>query len=119
MATIAVNDIIRITANMNIDGVFDLKNVYHFKALSVNAGDDQSFMDAVALDFDVFYTNVNLSLSDRVGYVDIDGINVTANRLLPYVPWPSLTVGNYAVEMLQDTVAGCVFLRTTRPKTRA
>ena len=119
MGSIAVGDVIRLTARCLLDGVHDVVGVFHFKALSTNSGTDSDFMDGVATEFDTLYTFLNSELSDRITYTNIEGINVTAARLLPAKAWPLLTAGGSAGSMLPEEVAGCVFFRTLRPKTRA
>lgn len=119
MGSIAIDDVVRITANMLIDGVHDVNSVYNFKAVSSNSGDDDDFMVGVAVAIDAYHALINAGLTTRLTYVDISGINVTADRLMPSKPWPVLVAGTTGGEMLPETVAGCVFFRTTRPKTRA
>lgn len=119
MGSIAVNDIVRVTARMAIDGVNDVVGVYHHRCLTTNTGTDQDFMTAAALSFDALYTRINGEVTDRLSYVNIEGQNITAIRLLPSVAWPVLTVGGTPSEMLPETVAACVFFRSLRPKTRA
>lgn len=119
MGSIAADDIIRITARMLLDGVHDIVSVFHFKALNTNSGTDSDYMDGVATEMDVLYTFLNSEFSNRLSYVNIEGINVTAARLMPAKSWPVLTVGGSAGSMLPEEVAGCVFFRTLRPKTRA
>lgn len=119
MGTIEVNDIIRITCKQMIDGVNEVVGVFHHKCLVTNTGDDDAFMAVVAIIFDGYYTDINPEITDRLSYINIEGQNVTADRLLPAKAWPVLTVGGTASEMLPETVAACVFFRSTRPKTRA
>lgn len=119
MGTIAVNDIIRITARMVIDTTNEVVGVWHHKCLVTNAGDDLAFMTAAAIVFDNRYTLINGEVTNRLDYVTIEGQNVTASRLLPTLPWPVLVSGLTASEMLPETVAACVFFPTLRPKTRA
>ncbi len=119
MGSIATDDVIRISANMLVDGIHDVKSVYNFKALNTNLGTDSDFMVGVAVAIDNFHSFINPDLTTRLTYVDISGINVTALRLLPSKPWPVLVAGTTATDMLPEMNAGCVFFRTTRPKTRA
>ncbi len=119
MGSIAVGDVIRLTARMKLDGVHDVVAVYHHKALSTNSGTDDDFMVGAAVAVDAAHTFINSDLTNRLSYINIEGINVTAARLLPAKPWPVLTVGGTAGDMLPEEVAGCVFFRTLRPKTRA
>ena len=93
MGSIAVGDVIRLTARMLIDGVHDVVSVYHHKALSTNVGTDDDFMVGAALFLDTAHSLLNPGLTTRLTYVNIEGINVTANRLLPSKDWPTLIGG--------------------------
>lgn len=119
MGSIAAGDVVRTTARMLLDGIHDVVNVYHHKALNTNLGDDAAFMAGMAVGLDNAHTLINPSLSSRLTYVTIEGLNVTAARLLPTVGWPTLVAGLTGTDMLPETVAACVFFRTVRPKTRA
>lgn len=118
MAAVNALDVVRITAKMLIDGLHDVVNVYNFKSISANVTDAATFMVGVALEMDTLYTLLNLDITDRLTYIDVEGINVTQSTLLPAQPWPTLVAGSTAINMLPEMDAVCVFWRTTRPKTR-
>jgi len=119
MGSIAIGDVVRTTARMKLDGVHDIVSVYHHKALNSNIGDDDAFMIGMAAGLDAAHVLINPDITDRLTYINVEGINVTASRLLPAKPWPTLVVGSTGLDMLPEEVAGCVFFRTLRPKTRA
>jgi len=119
MAPVAVGDIIRVTARMQIQNLDDLVNVFHYKVVTNSTLSDDAFMIEVAADLDASYQIINPEISSLVTYVDIDGQNVTQNELLPAKPWPVLVNGADIGALLPQQVAACVFYRTLTPKIRA
>ena len=118
MADVNINDVVRITARMFLDGIHEVNNVYHFRAISANLTDAAAYMAGVAAEMDVLYTLLNADISSRLTYTNIEGINVTQDTLLPAALWPFLVAGSTGTELLPEMNAVCVFFRTTRPKTR-
>lgn len=118
MAAVNANDIVRVTARMFLDGVHEIVNVFHYKALNGNLTDADTFMVGVALAMNSLYTLVNPDVSTRLTYNQVEGANITQITLLPSKPWPILVAGTTGGELLPEMVAACVFFRTTRPKTR-
>jgi len=118
MATIDPGNIIRVTARMLLDGVFDIANVYHFEASSASLGTPDDFMTGVAVMIDGFHAVINGEVTTRITYTEVEGINVSKAELLPPKPWPILVAGTQGTDMLPEMNAACVFFRTTRPKTR-
>jgi len=116
---VAVDDIIRITAVMQFDGLDDMVNVFHFKLTSVSTSNDDEFMADMASVMDDLYTEVVLAFSELVVFIDVQGQNVTQNELLPSKPWPVLVNGGSMSTPLPSQVAACVYHGTLRPKTRA
>lgn len=116
---VVVDDIVRITAKLELDGTFDIVNVFHF-TVDVNlTPDDTVFMSDVAFILDTLYALQNNRMSDRITYDVIEGVNVTQSVLLPQANWPVLVVGLAIEEMLPETVAASVFHRTATPRVRA
>lgn len=118
MAAVNINDIVRVTARMFLDGIHEVVNVYHYRAASANLTDADAFMVGVAAAMDALYTLINADLTTRLTYNQVDGANVTQVTLLPSKPWPVLVAGLTAGDMLPEMAAGCTFFRTVRPKTR-
>lgn len=90
--TVAVGDILRVTAAMTVSGN-DLQNVYHFKAAGTGTSTDEDVVDAVALELDTAYTYIEDALSSGVIFETIDVYNVTQMDIVGSVDWPTLTVG--------------------------
>lgn len=118
--SVAVNDIVRITAGLLLDNAHLIQNVYHFivDAEPGSPGDDD-FMNGVDDIMDDLYLTINFRVSDRVSYSAITGINVTKDELLPSRLWPTLTVGADTDDMIPEMNAACAFHRTIKPKVRA
>lgn len=116
---VTVGNIVRITARLLLNNISDVVNVYHFVVNANTAADDGAFMDEVADALDGLYTLVNSSIHNTVSYVSVEGQNISDNELLPSRPWPVLSVGGNATDMLPEMVAACVFHRTLTPRVRA
>lgn len=116
---IAVNDILRITAKMQMLASDDIMNVYNLKVTAIVAPTDLSYMLSVSLFLDGVYTRFNSLIVNNLLYQSIDGINITKDELLPSVPWFSLVAGTDAGPILPVQVAACIFFPTTTPKVRA
>lgn len=117
--TVAIGDIVRITARLVLDGSFDVVNVFHFVVAVQDAVNDSAFMEEVADQFDVLYTKINTEVTNRVSYVAVEGQNITQDVLLPSKAWPILVAGIASDSMLPETVSACVFHRTLTPRVRA
>lgn len=114
------NDVIRIVSVFEVvGGVDQFTNTAHFKVVSATWPDDLTFMTDVAVMLDAAYTLVNSEISATIGYLHIDGQNLTQSVLLPLVGWPVLVIGSNASEMLPTQVAARPYFPTKRPKTRA
>lgn len=104
---------------MLLDGTDQISNIFNFKVTARVASTDLSYMQSIALFLDDLWVPINDEMTDQMTYIDVDGINITKDELLPSVDWTTLTVGTAAAKLLPAQVAVCVFFRTTRPKTRA
>jgi len=118
MAPIAPLDILRVTARMQVFGSEDLVNTFHIRVDTNTTVSDDAFMTELAASVDAAYQILNVEISTKVSYVDIDAQNITQNELLPGKPWPVLVNGAKAVTILPPRVSAFAFFRTLRPKTR-
>lgn len=116
---VTVGNVVRIVALMQLNGVSDVVNVYHFVVNALTAASDLAFMTDVAVEMDALYTLINASIVDNVTYQSIDGQNITDNELLPSVAWPVLTAGLSGGNMMPEMDSACVFHRTATPRVRA
>lgn len=117
--SVAIGDIVRISANFQwlVQDIFS--NIFHFEVTRNDSVDDDDFMAQVADYIEDCYNFVNTDISTLLNYVDIEGINVTQDILLPPKLWPVLVNGNNTSAGLPTQDAACVFFRTLRPRTRA
>lgn len=116
---IGVNDILRITANMQMLAADQMVNVYNLKVTAIVAPTDLSYMQSISAFLDEVYTAINADIVNNVLYVDIGGINITQDELLPTVTWDTLVSGANAGKILPVQSAACVFFPTTTPRVRA
>lgn len=116
--SVAVGDIVRITAKMRWFGTDDVQNVFTYKVLLNATLDDDEFMSVVADVLDSAYNNLLGGQSTQFTYESIDGINLTQDVLLPEVAWPVLTAGASATTIVPQQLAICAFWPTTTPKVR-
>lgn len=116
---VAIGDILRVNANMLLDGVGDNQNIFHFQWSGVGGIDDDLAMDQVAAEMDNLYLFINAHVSTAITYVNITAQNLSQMVLLPTKAWPTLVDGDSLGQLLPPEVYGQVHFRTTRPKTRA
>lgn len=116
--SVAVGDIVRITAKMRWFGTDDVQNTYTYR-VDLNATlDDDEFMSVVADVLDSAYNNMIGGQSTQFTYDSIDGINLTQDVLLPEVSWPVLVAGASATTIVPQQLAICAFWPTITPKVR-
>jgi len=116
---VLVNDIVRITAKMQLLGVSDVVNVFHFSVAVNTTANDTQFMDEVADALDALYFGLATLVHPLISYVSVEGQNISQDVLLPSRPWPVLVAGANVSEMLPEQVSACVFHRTLKPRVRA
>ncbi len=114
-----IGDVLRINANMLLDGVHDNQNIWHFQWIGVDGISDDLAMDQIASDLDKGYQTLNIDVSTSITYINITGQNITKSVLLPTKAWPVLVTGADAGQLLPPETYPQIFFRTTRPKTRA
>ena len=116
---IGVNDVLRITANMRLLTTDDIVNVFNIKVTAIVAPTDLSFMQSVAAWLDEAYLLILADLADNLSFVNVSGINITQDELLPSVDWTTIVAGSSLSPILPVQVAACVFFPTTTPRVRA
>lgn len=117
--TAVVGDVLRITAIFQYLTLDFFSNQFYFKLTTQNEATDSLMMDKIADGLDSYYTFVNGVISDDIGYVNIEGQNVTQDVLLPPKLWPVLVNGGNVGECLPTQIAALVYYKTLRPRTRA
>lgn len=116
---VVVGDIVRIVAVFQWAAQDIFSNIYHFQVGKNDTVDDTQFMERIADMMNTAYLTVNGNIGDNINYVDVEGINLTQDILLPPTAWPSLTTGAGGSQSLPTQVAASVYFRTLRPRTRA
>lgn len=115
-----LNDIVRVVNVFERQGSLDIfTNTFYFKVLAASWASDLQFMSEIANYMDISYLIINGSFNTAMLYKHIDGQNITQNQLLPLVPWPTLTAGVNATDMLPTQCTARPYFPTNRPKTRA
>ena len=117
--SVDVGDVVRIAANFQWAAQDLFTNVYNFQVGRNDSTDDDDFMAQVTDFLEDAYLFINEDISDVVNYVNVEGINVTQDVLLPPKAWPVLTTGGNATQALPTQCSACVYFRTLRPRTRA
>lgn len=116
---VAVGDIVRVAANFQWAAQDLFSNIYHFEVLKNDSADDDDFMEQVTDYLEDVYVLMNADMSSVVNYVNVEGVNVTQDVLLPPKLWPVLTIGGNTSDALPTQCSPCVYFRTLRPRTRA
>lgn len=116
--TVSPNDILRVTANMSIiaGGVF--QNVYHLIFEGSGPESDSTVADAVAEKLNDAYSFVNAFLTDALTFDDIDVWNVTQDRPMLVVDWPTLVAGLSTEQRLPQQCAELVLFRTATARSQ-
>ena len=87
------DDVVRVICSMEVDGVEDMKNVFHVRHDGTVAIDDLVFMTGVAAHLDDAYDFIDSAMSDTVTFVDIAFENITRDINMGAVDWPTLIAG--------------------------
>lgn len=111
-----VGDVIRVTAEMDINGVDDVINVVHIENHIQAYPSDDLYMDDVATWLDTTYGTMNSRTPDNLNYVAIKGQNITQSILMPSKAWPSLVVGGDVGGAMAQVNTPMIFFRTTQPR---
>lgn len=105
---VAQDDILRIAARLNVPLTGDFVNVFHYKQLAAVAISDAVTLSNVATMIDELYQTVNAGISTEANYVDINVFDVTQDRPIGSVAWPTLSSGAAAGDMLPAQTAAFV-----------
>lgn len=112
MGDVAQLDVVRVTAKMSFESTEDILNVYHMKHTGSASATDAAFSTAAATWLEVIYTTILSYLSDEVTFETIEFYNVTQDRPMAEIPWPTLTIGSDAGDALPLQCAALVSLPT-------
>lgn len=116
MGTVILNDVVRIAARMKYADVDDIVNVYHYKLTSTTAGPGDSVaMNALADQLEDIYTPILGLMTTDTKFEDITFYNVTQDRPMGVLAWPTLTQGSGTGDGLPP---GCAALITSYTATK-
>lgn len=110
--TASQNDVVRITAVMEIPIVGVIENVYHVRITSAGPIDDTDLQDAAAEFLEDIYTEINSRISDEQLYNSINIFNYTNQQVFGSISWPSLTAGLNTGDLLAPGVSALAIGRT-------
>jgi len=113
---VEIDDVCRVTAEMNSSLEGDVMNVFWVKQASSYAY-DQDFMEDAALALDTAFDHVVPYMPDTFDFIQVSGYNLTQDIPLPTVSWPTQTSGE--VDVAHPLPAPCSLLalmRTGQPR---
>jgi hypothetical protein len=109
-------DIVRVVARQSY-GEDDIQNVYHCRYTGPDIGDDD-FVDEVADALDTAHDAYNVVVASSIDYDTIWFWNVTQDRPLGEVAWPTLTVGGSGADIMPLQTAPLVLFNTAAPRSQ-
>lgn len=87
------NDVVRVTARMQLHGTDDQLNVYQTRFMDAGPVTDATYAWAMAQWLDAIYDCINEHIVNSVQYVDILLYNVTQDRPMASSAWPTMDWG--------------------------
>lgn len=112
-------DVVRVVAEMTMDGTEDQRNVFHVLKVAGGTISDQLFMDDVAAQLDLMYAILIPQQRTILTYDQITGqIVFGGTDLMPDTPWPVITAGINGADGLPFQVAALVLGQTVIAKTQ-
>jgi len=110
-------DVIRATAKMSVNGVYDIQNVFHWTYGGAPVAASTA-ITALAQAIDDMYDSIEPEISQNVQFTEIDIQNVTQGEVYAAVDWPvQNTGGNSGGTLMPLSNALLVVGRTNRSKT--
>lgn len=106
--TVQMQDILRVAARTSVQGFGDNVNVFHLRWDALTTATDEDAMDWCAERLEEAYKAIQPEIPNEVNFVDFNVFNVTQDRPLGSVPWPTLTSGGSSTETLPHQVAAFV-----------
>lgn len=110
--TVALGDVLRVAARAVVNGQDDLVNTYHYQLVGgASQSDAVTLIDLGALMEDIYVNLLSYQHSDVV-YADIAVFNVTQDRSLGVINWPTIDDGFASGDWLPNQVAAFVMGKT-------
>lgn len=107
----AQNDILRVAARLNVPVVGDFVNVFHYRQTDIGLPSEATVLADFAEIMEALYSTVVAGISAEAEFVDINVFNITQDRPMGSIAWPTLTAGGAAGDMLPAQAAA--FVRAT------
>lgn len=111
-------DVIRVVADMSFLGVYLVQNTYHYQAITPGAIDDLVVSTSLAEKLDDAYANLVPLLSTEFTFDNILVWNVTQDRPMQTLDWPTLVGGSQSTATMPYQVAALVLFRTNRARSQ-
>jgi len=109
--SISTNEVIRVTANMLIDGADLVNNVFHLQLDSTGIGNEDALEDAAEWVEDIYGTMVT-AIVNNLSFETVRVINQSDNTDVGLIAFPTLTVGSATGEMLPLGASALIQLLT-------
>ena len=117
MATIFNNDVIRITAKMQIPAG-NVQNVYHFRFSGTSGADGDTVLSDIAAALDTAYTEIQPALPSTLTFETIEAFNISQDEPIGEIDWPVLTTGGGSGQSLPPQCAPLILFGTGSPRSQ-
>jgi hypothetical protein len=119
MSTVSDGDLLRVSAQTEFTGKGAVDNVYVFRWTGVIPAADADVMLHVGEYMEVVYSELDGSMTDQQVFTAISCYNITQDRPMPTIAWPTLEAGALAFDPTATGVAMFAYFRTGQPRTIA
>jgi len=90
---VVIGDVIQVTCGLSWEGVSDMLNVFYVQKTMGDEDDDIDVLTDLASGFDTVYALIQAYLHTDVIFGDIEFYNITQDRPMGAVDWPTLLAG--------------------------
>lgn len=111
---IEVNDIIKVVAEMLMDGVFQILNTYWVEVIDTNSLSQSDLLDDLCEWVETIYDEIDALMPNNVSFLDIAPYNFTKDEVIVAQDWPTLTAGGSAANSLAPGVAVFCWMPTSQ-----
>jgi hypothetical protein len=116
--SVAVGDVIKVTARMLWAGAVDVQNVFYAQLSSGTTISDDDCKDDLTAWVESMYDVIDGHMPSSLAFVDLDYFNVTQDSPMGVDFWPVLTVGGGGTDIQATGVAAVITAFTTLIRTR-
>lgn len=115
MADINIDDVLRMTAELNTVDLSSVQNVYTIKVTVPGAIPIIDILDRIVIILERIYVIIKGLQNSRTKYIDVKFFNITQNIPLPTRSWAAITEGELAVDDLAHMTAAMFSLGVSLP----